>query len=50
MPPSTHVTLEFFLMLLFIMRKGRADHDYNNMTTYLEEMKNKIDRNFLTDS
>lgn len=32
------------------MRKVIAEHDDNNMTTYLEEMKNITDKNFLTDS
>lgn len=32
------------------MRKVIVEHDDNNMTTYLEEMKNITDKNFLTDS
>lgn len=41
-------TKMFSTSLLFVRRKVRAKHGYNNMTTYFEEMKNVIDINLLT--
>lgn len=34
-----HYTKMFFTTLLFVRRKVRAKHGYNNTTTYFEEMK-----------
>lgn len=34
-----HYTRMFFTTLLFVRRKVRAKHGYNNTTTYFEEMK-----------